>query len=325
MLSLVDYNPAEANFWLVSLTTIIKNVSAQVVGLARATSSRLVHTFARLAKPSVLLANESNLVPLTNLLEAINTMIELHGPDHENESVLHAVWRARQRFKGLRQLSLMDEDAVSSLELPSSGRSSAELPSDRSDTEKSRGKRPSEYKSSATDFVSKLADLPLHTSLAFISLLEAEHNGTPADDDDTATTPTSGSARPSITETRHSSERSLPDLLRPLQELGKVPDVEHHSLPVEAFRFQPSIAALYASYYWGLVVSHDAQRMSGTGLGIWVGTEVKLFRVKAGQIQGPSLWSPKGAVDAVGESLVAGVRDLTIRAKKGISGERAGE
>ncbi|KAF2153199.1 hypothetical protein K461DRAFT_293477 [Myriangium duriaei CBS 260.36] len=320
MLSLVEYNPAEANFWLVNLTAIVRNVSAHVVGLARATSSKLVQTFARLAKPSVLLANEGNIVPLTHLLEAINSIIELHGPGHENDTVLYAVWRARQRFKGLRQLSLMDEDAISSLDLPSSGRSSAELPRDGNGTEKSRGKRPSEYKSSSAEFMGKLADLPLHTPLALISLLEVEHNPTPAGEEDTAT-PLTSSERPSMTETRHSSERSTPDVLRPIRELGKMPDLESHNVSTEGFRFHPSIAALYASYYWGLVVSHDAQRVSGTGSGIWVGTDVKLFRVKAGQIQGPSLWSPKGAVDAVGESLVAGVRDLTLRAKKGISGE----
>lgn len=320
VLSLAESNPSEANFWLVSLTTIIRNVAPQIVGLARATSSKLVQTFARLAKPSVLLANESNMVPLTNLLEAINSIVELHGPGHENDAVLFAVWRARQRIKGLRELSLMDEDAISTLDIPASTRASAELSRDGEETEKSRGKRPSEYKnSSSVEFMSKLADLPLHTPLALISLLEIDQSSSPADEDDVST-PHTGSARPSLTGTRP-SDRPVQDVLRPIHELGKVPDLEEHAFTPEAFRFQPSIAALYASYYWSLVVSNDAQRVSGTGSGIWVGTDIKLFRIKAGQIQGPSLWKPKGAVDAVGESLVAGMKDLTMRAKKGISGE----
>ncbi|GAM84062.1 hypothetical protein ANO11243_020530 [Dothideomycetidae sp. 11243] len=320
MLSLVESNSVEASFWLVSLTTIIRNVADNVVGLARATSSKLLQTFSRLAKPSVLLANESNIVPLSILLEAINSLIELHEQNHENEAILYATWRARDRFKGLRQLSLMDEDAIASLSLPSSRRSSTEVSREGDETEKSRGKRPSEYKSSSVEFMSKLASLPLHTPLALIALLGSEQGRTPAEEEESVSPPVAES-RASTSEMRVSPDKGMTDLLRPVRELGRVPDLEHHASPVEAFRFQPSIAALYASYYWGLVVSHDAQRLSGTGAGIWVGTEIKLFRIKSGQVQGPSLWSPKGAVDAVGESLVAGVRDLTMRAKKGISGE----
>ncbi|TKX26865.1 hypothetical protein C1H76_1021 [Elsinoe australis] len=319
MLSLLETTPPEAQFWSTSITSIITNVAPHVVGLGRATSSKLMQTFARLAKPSVVLASESNITTLSNLLYAMNSVIEHHDIGHENVNLLYATWRARDKFKSLRKLSLMDEDAISQLELPSSGRSSMELPNDRGESEKSKGKRPSEYKNTSTEYMNKLADLPLHTPLTLISLLDSNLQTSPDGNDGTSTPSANNSARPSISEARPSSDKS--DILRVLRELGKVPGLEPRESVPEKFAFQPSIAALYASYYWGLVVSHDAQRVSGTGTGIWAGTDIRLFRIKAGQIQGPSLWSPKGAVDAVGESLVAGVKDLTLRAKKGISGE----
>lgn len=319
MLSLLETTPPEAQFWSTSITSIITNVAPHVVGLGRATSSKLMQTFARLAKPSVVLASESNITTLSHLLYAMNSVIEHHDIGHENVNLLYATWRARDKFKSLRKLSLMDEDAISQLELPSSGRSSMELPNDRGESEKSKGKRPSEYKNTSTEYMNKLADLPLHTPLELISLLDSNLQTTPDGNDGTSTPSANNSARPSISEARPSSDKS--DILRVLRELGKIPGLEPRECVPEKFAFQPSIAALYASYYWGLVVSHDAQRVSGTGTGIWAGTDIRLFRIKAGQIQGPSLWSPKGAVDAVGESLVAGVKDLTLRAKKGISGE----
>ncbi|KAF4555071.1 putative high-temperature-induced dauer-formation protein [Elsinoe fawcettii] len=317
MLSLLEHTPPEATFWSTSLTTIITNATPHVVGLGRATSSKLMQTFARLAKPSVLFANESNINTLASLLHAINSIIEHNETGHENGSLLYATWRARDKFRALRDLSLMDEDAISEFEFPSSTRSSLET--DRAESEKSKGKRPSEHKGSSVEFMNKLADLPLHTPLTLISLLESNLTTTPDGDDGISTPSANNSARPSLTETRTSTDKS--DILRLVRELGRVPGLEPREFKPEKFTFQPSIAALYASYYWGLVVSHDAQRVSGTGTGIWVGTDIKLFRIKAGHIQGPSLWSPKGAVDAVGESLVAGVKDLTLRAKKGISGE----
>ncbi|PNS16462.1 Ubp5-interacting protein ftp105 [Sphaceloma murrayae] len=320
MLSLLEHTSPEATFWSVSLTSIITNVTPHVTGLGRATSSKLMQTFARLAKPSVVLASESNVNTLSNLLHAINLIIEHHDTGHENSNLLYATWRAREKFRSLRDLSLMDEEGMSQLEIPCSSRSSMEVPNDRVETEKSKGKRPSEYKTWSGGLMNKLADLPLHTSLTLISLLESNLGVSPDADDGISTPSVDSSARPSLTERRGSLDKA--DILRMVKELGKVPGLDRREV-VEAdkFAFQPSIAALYASYFWGLVVSHDAQRVSGTGTGIWAGTEIRLFRIKAGQIQGPSLWSPKGAVDAVGESLVAGVKDLTLRAKKGISGE----
>lgn len=91
------------------------------------------------------------------------------------------------------------------------------------------------------------------------------------------------------------------------------------------FHIQPPFTAMYAAFYWGLVVSQDIERASVSGSGIWSSTKIKLFRIKAGQVQAPSLFSPKGAVDAVGETLVSGLQNLTLKARQGLAGAGVGE
>lgn len=52
---------------------------------------------------------------------------------------------------------------------------------------------------------------------------------------------------------------------------------------------------------WGFIFAQDAQNNRGSN-GLWAGTSIKLFNIanRQGEI---SLRSPKGAVDAVGDSL----------------------
>lgn len=77
---------------------------------------------------------------------------------------------------------------------------------------------------------------------------------------------------------------------------------------------------MYAAFYWGLVASQDVERAAVSGSGIWSSTKIKLFRIKAGMVQAPSLFSPRGAVDAVGETLVSGLQNLTLKARQGLAG-----
>lgn len=55
------------------------------------------------------------------------------------------------------------------------------------------------------------------------------------------------------------------------------------------------------SMLWGFIFAQDAQNNRGSN-GLWAGTSIKLFNIanRQGEI---SLRSPKGAVDAVGDSL----------------------
>lgn len=50
----------------------------------------------------------------------------------------------------------------------------------------------------------------------------------------------------------------------------------------------------------------------GGAVGVWNGTGIKLFTVKEGIKQGPTLMKPRGAVDAVGNRLVQGIGGLRL-------------
>lgn len=48
-------------------------------------------------------------------------------------------------------------------------------------------------------------------------------------------------------------------------------------------------------------------------VGVWNGSAIKLFRVEASAVQGPSLSSPRGAVDAVGSNIVSRIGSINLR------------
>ena len=48
-------------------------------------------------------------------------------------------------------------------------------------------------------------------------------------------------------------------------------------------------------------------------VGVWNGTNIQLFRVESVAAQGPTLSSPRGAVDAVGSNIVSRIGNLNLR------------
>jgi hypothetical protein len=60
--------------------------------------------------------------------------------------------------------------------------------------------------------------------------------------------------------------------------------------------------------------------------GVWVGTNVRLFRVQEVAMQSPSLMKPRGAVDAVGRTVVERIGSLNLRGatSNGASGANGG-
>lgn len=330
MLALLDGGSSEATPWSLSLATIISNVMVDVSVLAKSTSTRLVRSLVRRSKPSFVLSNDVNLTLTTKLLEAVNTMLETEEKRVGNEALLYALWRTRDQFETLQTLGLMDQNelrsvSVSAEQLPISPLSPitpgtpavSALPS-----EKIQGKKPSMSGAVTETTRSKLATMPVYNILQITTAL-TEMLSVTADLE--PLTPADISRRSSIVSLQHLSSRERSqtqlDIAKAISELGPMRlhgSTEHR---VEPFQFEINIAALYASYYWGLVVLQDMQNAPDAGRGIWFGTGIKLFGIQTGQAQGPSLWSPRGAVDAVGESLYAGVRDLTIRAKRSISSE----
>lgn len=48
-------------------------------------------------------------------------------------------------------------------------------------------------------------------------------------------------------------------------------------------------------------------------VGVWNGTAIRLFRVQETQAEGPTLTSPRGAVDAVGSNIVSRIGNINLR------------
>jgi hypothetical protein len=61
-----------------ALLSIISNVAPYQLGLARATSSKMMDLFTLLSSPSFLLASESNHTLVMKLLDAINSILDNH-------------------------------------------------------------------------------------------------------------------------------------------------------------------------------------------------------------------------------------------------------
>jgi hypothetical protein len=61
-----------------ALLSIISNVTPYQLGLARATSSKIMDLFTLLSSPSFLLASESNHSLVMRLLDAINSILDNH-------------------------------------------------------------------------------------------------------------------------------------------------------------------------------------------------------------------------------------------------------
>lgn len=57
-------------------------------------------------------------------------------------------------------------------------------------------------------------------------------------------------------------------------------------------------------------------------VGVWNGTNIRLFRVEKEAARGPSLMKPMGAVDAVGSNLVMRIGGLN---RRGTGGEGHGQ
>ncbi|KAK4127638.1 hypothetical protein N657DRAFT_631423 [Parathielavia appendiculata] len=99
--------------------------------------------------------------------------------------------------------------------------------------------------------------------------------------------------------------------------LGKIRDVQLVGVepsPIRVHSFEWSTLALgwYESLLWGFIFASEMQVSKGT-VGVWNTTNIKLFRVQETAPQGPTLTSPRGAVDAVGSNIVSRIGAINLR------------
>lgn len=88
--------------------------------------------------------------------------------------------------------------------------------------------------------------------------------------------------------------------------------LEPSAIKVHSFEWSPLSLGWYESMLWGVVYASEMQIAKGTS-GIWTGTGVKLFRIQETAAAGPTLSSPRGAVDAVGSNIVSRIGQINLR------------
>lgn len=112
----------------------------------------------------------------------------------------------------------------------------------------------------------------------------------------------------------------IADLASPatLQKISQVKlvGVEPGLVRVHSFEWSPLALGWYESLIWSFIFSSEMQITRGT-VGIWNGTAIKLFRVQETAPEGPTLTSPRGAVDAVGSNIVSRIGSINLRGPQG--------
>lgn len=144
------------------------------------------------------------------------------------------------------------------------------------------------FEPSAHWIESWLPELPLHTILTLIQQL-------------TALLPRQTLA----------SDPPTPAALRSIREV-KLIGMDPSPIQVHMFEWSQLALGWYESLLWSFIFASEMQISKGT-VGIWNATLIKLFRVQETAPQGPSLTSPRGAVDAVGSNIVSRIGAINLR------------
>ncbi|KAL8945857.1 MAG: hypothetical protein Q9222_007663 [Ikaeria aurantiellina] len=93
----------------------------------------------------------------------------------------------------------------------------------------------------------------------------------------------------------------------------KLPSAIEASPPrVHLFSWTPLSLGWYESLLWGFIFASEMVVQKGT-VGVWNGTNIRLFRVEQTAASGPSFMKPMGAVDAVGSNLVQRIGRMGVR------------
>ncbi|KAL8929526.1 MAG: hypothetical protein Q9208_001195 [Pyrenodesmia sp. 3 TL-2023] len=92
------------------------------------------------------------------------------------------------------------------------------------------------------------------------------------------------------------------------------PGIDPSPPRVHLFSWTPLSLGWYESLLWGFIFASEMVVQKGT-VGVWNGTNIRLFRVEQTAATGPSLMKPMGAVDAVGSNLVQRIGRMGVRAE----------
>ncbi|WPG98519.1 Hypothetical protein R9X50_00131000 [Acrodontium crateriforme] len=88
---------------------------------------------------------------------------------------------------------------------------------------------------------------------------------------------------------------------------------------MQSFQWTSLSLGWYLSLMWGLIYASDIATNKGVN-GIWTGTGIKIFNIASRSYDPISLRSPKGAVDAVGNTIVQRLGSFTFSGAGGANG-----
>ncbi|KAH8805907.1 high-temperature-induced dauer-formation protein-domain-containing protein [Xylogone sp. PMI_703] len=143
-----------------------------------------------------------------------------------------------------------------------------------------------------------LPDLPLHTILSVIQQLSPlVPQALSRSQTNSTTTPPSSIPSVSVLHTISTAQ---------------VTGIEPSPIRIHTFEWSPLSLGWYESLLWSFIFSAEMQVSKGT-VGVWNGTAIKLFRVQEIAPTGPTLSSPRGAVDAVGSNIVNRIGSINLR------------
>jgi hypothetical protein len=208
------------------------------------------------------------------------------------------------------------------------------------------------FRATAEWLESWLPELPLHSMLAIIKALSprlptpapARRRTSSEEDASSASAPPSRRSstqhphhhQPQSSDSPDQTATTLTDFLTTLPTTSTHPLIapllaSPSPIRVHLFEWSPLSLGWYMSvlyshmYATEMAISPSSNPASSTAatlslgsataaapVGVWNGTNVKLFAVQEGSRAGPSLAQPRGAVDAVGSRLVQGVAGLGI-------------
>lgn len=97
---------------------------------------------------------------------------------------------------------------------------------------------------------------------------------------------------------------------------AQIHGIDPSPIRIQYFEWSPLSLGWYESLLWSFVFTSEMQVTKGT-VGVWNGTVIKLFRVEAVAANGPTLSSPRGAVDAVGSNIVSRIGSINLRGSGG--------
>lgn len=140
-----------------------------------------------------------------------------------------------------------------------------------------------------------LPELPLHTILTLIEQLG-----------------------PLLPRTEAPTDNPTTNILRTIQG-AKIRGIDPSPIRIQYFEWSPLSLGWYESLLWSFVFTNEMQVAKGT-VGVWNGTAIKLFRVETVAAHGPTLSSPRGAVDAVGSNIVSRIGSINLRGVGGSGG-----